>query len=389
VINLYLLEYALNSILREKLKSLFIVTVFTLLVFLLSSVFFITSSIKYELDSTLDALPEIIVQNQQASRTIDIDTNVADKILNIAGVSNATPRVWGYYYFKNEDVYFTLVGIDEFEKPYKKSLQNAIKLFDSKHTDAMLVGNGVFKMLKKHYYKEYLNFIKPDGSLKKIYIDGVFDTKTALESNDIIVMSNENVRDIFGIDETKATDIVVKIPNKNEINTIAYKIKTLYPNARVITKEDIKVSYQNIFDYKSGLFLALFVVSIFTFFIIIYDKTSGATSEQKREVGILKALGWRVDDVLKEKFYEGFILSFFSYMLGVMLSAFYVYILKAPFLRDIFIGYSNLKPPFELVFIFNFQSLFIVFLLSVPIYIFATIIPSWKIATKDADEVMR
>lgn len=389
MINLYLLEYALNSILREKLKSLFIVTVFTLLVFLLSSVFFITSSIKYELDSTLDALPEIIVQNQQASRTIDIDTNVADKILNIAGVSNATPRVWGYYYFKNEDVYFTLVGIDEFEKPYKKSLQNAIKLFDSKHTDAMLVGNGVFKMLKKHYYKEYLNFIKPDGSLKKIYIDGVFDTKTALESNDIIVMSNENVRDIFGIDETKATDIVVKIPNKNEINTIAYKIKTLYPNARVITKEDIKVSYQNIFDYKSGLFLALFVVSIFTFFIIIYDKTSGATSEQKREVGILKALGWRVDDVLKEKFYEGFILSFFSYMLGVMLSAFYVYILKAPFLRDIFIGYSNLKPPFELVFIFNFQSLFIVFLLSVPIYIFATIIPSWKIATKDADEVMR
>jgi ABC-type lipoprotein release transport system permease subunit len=93
--------------------------------------------------------------------------------------------------------------------------------------------------------------------------------------------------------------------------------------------------------------------------------------------------------VLKEKFYESFIISFFSYLLGVGLSFAFVYIFKAPLIRDIFIGYSDLLPPFELPFVFDVQTLFLVFFLSVPIYIAATIIPSWRVATLEADEVIR
>jgi ABC-type antimicrobial peptide transport system permease subunit len=163
----------------------------------------------------------------------------------------------------------------------------------------------------------------------------------------------------------------------------------MYPDTRVITTQDLKVSYQNIFDYKSGLFLALFIVALFTFFIIIYDKSSGLSSEEKREIGVLKAIGWRVDDVIKEKFYESFIISLFSYALGVGVALAYVYLLKAPLLRDIFVGYSQLKTDFELPFVFDIQTLFLVFFLSVPIYMAATIIPSWRVATLEADEVIR
>ena len=241
----------------------------------------------------------------------------------------------------------------------------------------------------KNYYKEYFNFIKPNGTLKRVDIVGVFDGDTQLESNDMIVMSKDNVREIFDIDESMATDIVVKVLNPDEVQTIASKIKLLFPDSRIVTKNDLKISYQNIFDYKSGIFLALFIISLFTFFIIIYDKASGLSSEEKREIGILKAIGWRVDDVLKEKFYEGFIISFIAYILGVLLAFGFVYILQAPLLQNIFTGYSQLKTSFELPFVFDIQTLFLVFFLSVPVYIAATIIPSWKSATLDADEVIR
>ena len=387
-INIYLIEFAINAILRQKSKNIFIVIVFTLLTSLLSSVFFITNSIKYELNMTLEALPQIIVQNTKGGRHYDIDISKVDDILAISGISDVVPRVWGYYYFEQAEVYFTLVGIDEFESQYKETLTSLSKKFDFSR-DSMYLGKGVKRIMGENYYKEYFNFIKPDGSVKKILFGGVFDSDIELEANDVIVMSKANVRDIFELNEEMATDIVVRVSNPNEIDTIALKIKQIMPEVRVITNEAIKVSYENIFNYKSGIFLALFIISIFTFFIIIYDKASGLSSEEKKEVGILKAIGWRVEDVLKEKFYESFILSFFAYLLGIVVSFAYVYLFQAPLLRDIFIGYSNLKPSFELPFVFDIQTLVLVFFLSVPIYIASIIIPSWRVATLDADEVIR
>jgi ABC-type lipoprotein release transport system permease subunit len=387
-INLHLIEYAINSILRAKTKNIFITIIFTLLVFLLSSIFFISNSIKYELNQTINSLPQIIVQNIKGGKSYDIPVSVADKLLDIKGVSDAIARVWGYYYFKKAGVNFSLVGINSYETQYKKNFDDIVDTFDL-HTNSMVVGVGVKKILEDNYYQDYFNFIKPNGEFKKLKIAGIFKEATQLESNDLIIMSQDNLRDIFDMKNKMATDIVVKVNNPVEIPMIVSKIKLLYPSARIITNEDLKISYQNIFDYKSGIFLTLFIISLFTFFMIIYDKASGLTSEQKKEIGILKAIGWTIDDILKEKFIEGLLISLISYLLGVLLAFIFVYILQAPLLRDIFEGYSILKTNFVLPFVLDFQTIFLVFFLSVPIYIFATIIPSWKIATLDADEAIR
>lgn len=387
-INFYIVEYAINSLLRQKYKTVFVTLVLTLLIFLLSSIFFITSSMKHELHATVDALPEITVQKIKAGRHDEIDVDVIDAILELNGVESAVARVWGYYYFQNAGVNFTLMGIDEYEEQYKKSFVAAVSKLDFTKP-SMLVGEGVKRVMDANYYKEYFNFIKPDGTLKRVDIGAVFKAETELESNDVILMSKESVREIFDMKENKATDIVVRVANFNEVATIASKIKLLYPDTRVITKDDLKISYQNIFDYKSGIFLALFTTALFAFFIIIYDRASGLSSEQKREIGILKAIGWRVDDVLREKFYEGFIVSLFAYLVGIILALAFVYIFHAPLLREIFSGYSQLKTSFALPFVLDVQTLALLFFLTVPLYIAAIIIPSWRSATLEADEVIR
>ena len=391
-INLYLIEFAINAILRAKGKNIFIMVVFTTLVALLSSIFFITSSIKYELDTTVESLPDIIVQKIKAGREYDIETNRVDNIISIAGVESGSPRVWGYYYFANAGVNFSIVGINQYEEQYKSSLESIVEKIDFDKLEAnnsMLLGRGVREIMKKSYYRDYFNFIKPNGKLKRVYIAGVFNAETNLESNDMIILPQKDAREIFGMSEDMATDIVVRVSNPQEIPTVAGKIKLLYPDTRVITKDDLKVSYQNIFDYKSGVFLALFTISIFTFFIIIYDKTSGLSSQEKQEIGVLKAVGWSIDDILKEKFYEASIISIISYTLGIIIAFGFVYIFHAPILRGIFEGYSQLKTDFSLPFLFDIQTLFLIFFLSVPIYIGATIIPAWRASSLDVDEVIR
>ena len=390
--NTFLFDFSVLSIFRRGSKNIFIFFVFTLLIFLLSSVLFISNSIKSELDTTLNELPDITVQKLEAGRAVNMPLSRINKLLAIEGVKAVVPRVWGYYYFANAGVNFSVVGIDSFEDQYRDLYTKLCKKFDFdtlKSGSGMLVGSGVKKILNNNFYSGYFNFIKPDGGLVKIKIAGVFNGDTKLESNDVIVLPIKKAREIFGISKDEAVDFVLKVANPTEIPNIAAKITALYPDTRVITKEELSISYQNLFDYKGGLFLALFVISAFTFFMIIYDKASGVSSDEKREIGILKAVGWTIDDILKEKFYEAFIISFVSFITALCLSIFYVYFLNAPLLKNIFIGYSSLKPAFDLPFSFDFQTFAIIFFLTVPIYIAATIIPSWRVASMDADEVMR
>jgi len=390
--NFLLLDYAIRSLMRRFGKSFFIFLILSLLIFLLASVLMIADSIKLELNSTLKTLPQITLQRFIAGKQSDVPIERVDALLDIEGISAITPRVWGYYYFKPAGVNFSVVGIDAYEEQYSETLSKLVQNVDMKRLEkenGMIVGEGVKKVLSENYYDGFFNFITPEGKWQRIFIAGVFHSDLALESNDLIILSKKLAYTIFGMDESKATDIVVKVANVKEIATIVQKITARYPDMRAITQDDIRVSYQNIFDYKSGFFLSLFSVCAFAFFIIIYDKMSGLSSEEKREIGILKAIGWGSDDILKEKFYESFMIAMSAFLLGISLALFYVYALQAPLLRNLFMGYSELKPTFILPFSFNLSMVVLLFLLSVPIYIAATLIPSWRASSLDADEVMR
>ncbi len=388
--NLYLLEYAIEALLRQKRRNLFIMIIYTLLVFLLSGAIFIAHSLRDEMVRNVDALPEIIVENTKGGRHTDIDTRYAERFLQIPGVASAVPRVWGYYYFQKARVYFSLVGVDMFEEPYTKTLQQITQRFDfDDDPNIMIIGKGVAATLKKSYYNDGFNFLTPQKEVLHLKIGGIFDDATLLESNDLVFVSQINARKILGIAQDKASDIALKIPNENEIATVASKIRLLLPQAKVITKESLKTAYKEMFDFKSGIFLALFSIALFTFFMIVYERLSGVTSEEKKEVGILKALGWRVDDILKEKFYEAAVVSLMSFLLGIGGALVYVYVLQAPLLRNVFIGYDGLKPPLEIPFTLDTQSVALLFFATVPVYIAATLFPAWRLATQDADEVMR
>ncbi|MBK7105294.1 MAG: FtsX-like permease family protein [Ignavibacteriae bacterium] len=391
--NFKLLEFTLNFLQRRFVKKISVIFVFSLLVFLLVSVFTISSSIKKELEITVDSLPELIVQRMVGGRQTLIPIERVYKIATLPGVSNVNERIWGYYYFVNENVNFTIVGLDFDLKSYKENYNDIINFYSDKidtvSSPFIIAGEGVINLLEKNFYKKYFVFNKAKGGKLEAKILGSFTSESNLETNDIILMPVNYVRELFDMPENFANDIIVQIPNPNEIEIVKQKLQNLFPDCRIVSKDDIEASYQNIFDYKSGIFLALLISAFISFFILIYDKSSGLSKEDQREIGILKAVGWQTENILQMKFIEGIFISLFSFFLGTSLALFYVFNLQAPLLRNIFTGVSKLKPSFQLIPFVDFNILFLIFILTVPIYILATIIPSWRAAIIDADEVMR
>ncbi len=386
-----LLTFALEAIGRRGGKNAAVGIIFALLVALLASVLLTSRSLQSEVEKTLSALPDITVQKLQGGRQGLIESDRVYAIETIPGVTWARERVWGYYYFQNAGVNFTLVGLDFFLPAYEESLNAAIRNFDIAtwmDRDFMIVGEGVERTLHANYYKEYFNFILPDGAMKKVELAGTFAAGTALQSSDTILLPVTLARTLLNAPEGLATDITVAVANPEEVAMVATKISRLYPDTRVITKTDLAGSYQNLFDYKGGLFLSLFITALASFFILLLDK-SGMGLAERREIGILRALGWRMEEVIRLKLLESGIVAFTAYLLGIFIALGYVFMLQAPGIVALFEGYSVLKPAFELPVVIDLSLLGLIFLATVPLYMAAVIFPAWRAATIDADEVMR
>lgn len=393
--NKYLLEFAIFALIRNKIKNGFIFIVLSILVLFLSSFLIISSALKQEVLSFTNLFPSIIAQKQRGMKHIDLDEKIINEIVKIQGVESAEARVWGYYKYDYgiKTGVFSIIGIGEFEENYRKNLNKIAdektEIFDT-NKSYMLVGKGVYELLKQDYHSKYFNFIKPDRSIKSVEILAVFKQDLGLYSNDVMLLSKENAREILGMDKNKATDIFIQIPNEEEIPTISLKIRSMFPDMNIITKEDILINFSNLFDYKNGFFISLFSISLLTFFMIVFDKISGVKSEEKQEIAILRALGWKISDLIKEKFYESFIVSFFAYMSGIFLAYVFIYVFDLSLFKDIFSGLrSDFSNEFSLPFVFDLQILFLIFVAIIPIYIAATIIPSWKIASFETQSVLR
>jgi len=90
----------------------------------------------------------------------------------------------------------------------------------------------------------------------------------------MIMMDIDLARTILGVKEGYSTDIVLQVPNKEEFETIKNKLIVTHFDMRVIQKNDLKRYYKNLFNYKGGLFIVLYLIVMVTFMLIIYQRYS-------------------------------------------------------------------------------------------------------------------
>ncbi|MEV9528366.1 FtsX-like permease family protein [Aliarcobacter butzleri] len=375
---------------KSKHFAIFLISIF--IVFLTSSILFIKNSLQKEISDALENQSDFIIQKTVANKIKDIDTSLIDEFYEINGVSKVTQRVYGQYYFMPENVYFTIIGIDFFEETTNqdlKELLNFLNISKFLEKDSMIIGNGVKKVLDKYAYFDSYDFKLENENSKNIKIFKDLPKEANLIANDLIIMDINIAKKILDIKPDFATDIVLDVPNPLERQNVKEQILLKESNIRILQKDELKKEYENIFNYKGGIFLILFIVVIFTFILVLYQRYSMISSNDKREIGILKAVGWSIKDIIKLKIIENFIVAFMAFIIGVIFAYIFVFILQAPILKNIFIGFSNIKNDFILNQNIKISNLITLFLFFMVPFLSAVLIPVWKIAVIDATKSMK
>ena len=379
-------------LLKHKSKHIAIFIISILIVFLISSVLFISNSLKKEAFSTLENQSDFVIQKINSEKILDTPISWIEDFSSINGIKNTQQRVYGQYYFMPENVYFTIVGLDLFEENTNKNLKELLKILnisDFLQKDSMIIGNGIKKIFDKYHYFDSYDFKLSNNKLTTVKIFKDLPQEANLVANDLIIMDINLAKIILNINEEDSTDIVLNVPNNLERQNIKEQLILKHSNIRILQKESLKKEYENMFNYKGGIFLVLFIVVIFTFILILYQRYSMISSNDKKEIGILKAVGWSIKDIIKLKIIENFIVGFMAFIIGIIISYIFVFILNAPILKNIFIGFSNIQNDFILNPNIDFTIIVTLFLFFIIPFLSAILIPVWKISIIDANESMK
>lgn len=386
------LHFLLILLVRYKKKYISTFFLSTLLIFIVSAVVFISSSIKHDTFITLENQADFTIQRYKAGKVLNTPQEWIDEFLQINGVSNAQGRIYGTHYYEPKEEYFTIVGLDFYDKQVVQSLQTLVDSIDIEkflEKKNMIIGSDVKKFFDEFHYFEYYPFRPPDRSIEKVFIYDSFAKESDILSRDMIIMDISLARKILGVEDGFVTDIVLSTPNPQEIQTVDIKLRISHFDTRIIKKEDIKKYYENLFNYKGGIFLVLYIVVILAFSLLLYQRYSMISTADSKEVALLRQVGWQIKEILWFKITENLILIVSAYILGVFIAYFYVYILDAPILKYIFLGYSNLITDTSFSPFISLKELFLIFLFFVIPFIATIIFPIWRLSTKEPTEVMR
>lgn len=368
----FLLDHALSTLWRRKGKNLGLVTVYALVVFLLASVTLFSHALKREAALILEAGPEVLVQRMVMGRHDLIPESHLKTVRAIRGVRAVEGRLWGYFFDPVTGANYT------FTASAGRGLAPG----------EILIGNGLARARGADPGSS-ISFRGAGGKLFPFDVKGVLDPGSELVSADLLLLTPETFRAFFGLPPHIFTDLAVTVGNPREAVKIAEKIAARLPDARPILKREILRTYDSLFDWRSGMVLTLLVGALGAFVIFTWDRASGLSAEERREIGILKAIGWETGDILRMKTWEGAAISLTAFFLGWLLAYLHVFSFGAPLFEQALKGWSTLYPRYALTPVVDGFQLTTLFLLTVLPYSLAVVAPVWRAATADPDAVMR
>lgn len=381
-----LLDFALRYLLRHKWRQIGLFAVHSFVVFLLGSVLLLAAALKHEAALSLASAPTVMVQRMSAGRHALMDTRVAAAIAGIRGVRRVSPRWWGYYYDPPTKATYTFLAAEP-SVELAVSLESGAGLNPTEPWGCV-IGEGVAKarMLEPG---DLIPVKGADGRLYALRITGVFSGTSRLLTHDLILMQPIAWRAIFAVPMNMATDLAVDVSNPDEVETVIRKILERLPDVRAINRDTVLSTYDAVFNWRSGMITLAYSGALAAFLVLSCGRALGLTANETRDLGVLKAVGWTVSDVLELKIWESTSLSVLAFLTGSMAAYGHVFHGHSLVLQPLLQGWSVLFPALELQPHGAMLQLFTVFLLTVVPYVVFTLGPAWRAAIIDPQTALR
>lgn len=384
-----LLAFSLSSLVRRKARSLALGGGLVFAVALIAAVVFLTESLRAAAERAHAAYPDIVVQKLVGGRPTTIAGGESDKLRDIPSVRSVAPRIWGYVFVPALQGNVTIVGTGEGASPV--SVANGVL------AEGRDLQRGAHEMVAGVELATFLGMVPGDelglpGATQDAHalkLVGTFRSSLDLWTADVILVDEADARALLGVPPESATDLAVNLANPQEARVVARSITERIPGARVVERDLLTRVYHLAYGRRAGLVLGATIPAILALLVLAWDRASGIGPEERKEIAVLKAVGWSTSDVLWAKLFESVLVGASATALGLLLGYAWVFWFGAPGLRPALVGWSVLYPRAPLVPAVDLAQLLGIGLAVLGPFVLASIVPAWRAATADPLETMR
>ncbi len=394
-----LASYALGNVLKYRTRSVAIILALFISTSILCSVEFIREGVITDVSASIDEGPDIVLQRLTGGRQTPIPDTWMTNVTNTSGVRMATPRVWGYSDVGSGNL-LTVMGVNATEYG---SMLNAVgtdvlesgRFLNSTDYRKMVVGQGIVDIMAAAAIPlqvqegTLLSLIAFDGELIEFEVIGIFNSDSKIYSYDLILTDLQSAREVLGYTNTSYTDLAIWTDFGADLNSVAFRLDNQLAEARVLTSDAIQDSMLKAYTNRAGFTALLWLIVLLAVVLLAFTASSAGSEEARREVGLLKALGFDTVDILEIRMLESVTVSLLGVSLGISFAIIFDFILGAPLLAGYILGWSLVLLHGGIPLGISFSTLFTVYAVGLVPILVAVVVPSWRNSITEPDIVLR
>jgi len=354
---------------------------------------FIKDGIYKDALNTVSTLPDITVQQTAGGRVSYVQEELAKEISADPSLRKVVPRAWGYVPLVVPGggiASYTLMGVDVGSAFSSQDISLAIgsgRFLSASDKNCAVVGK-IFAAQNKVDLGGTILLTDESGNETAFTIIGIFKSSSQIHTADLIVTDIESARTFLGYSRNESSDLAVYLKEPQFADQVSKDILVSRKNVRALTKEDLATAIKQGYDGKAGIFQLAWLILLLSVLVLAWAQASSISLEMKKEIGVLKAIGWSILDIIELKMMEVVIIGLGGILCGILFGMFFVY-MGAPLVKQYFLGWAVVYPQFPLPISIEGSSIFLLFVIGLFPLSAATIFPAWLTGTIEPDSAIR
>ncbi|HVA45361.1 MAG TPA: FtsX-like permease family protein [Pirellulales bacterium] len=303
-----------------------------------------------EAAQSIDAGADLYVTGRQFGRSVPLPLDAADKIAALPGVTSAVPRIVGRLAIGEERHSVVVLGMPPDKLPESASLVDG-RWFTADDSNELVVGSALAAGLK----------VKVDALLPPFYqnrqgeriskVVGIFSHDAPLWQANLMFTSFKTAARLFD-QPALATDILVRCRTGSEEELAAAFHRQLHwtgpdgsrLDVRVTSRQELEALWAAAAAHRDGVFQLHWMLALSVAVLAVLVTSAYGTSQRRSEVAVLKAIGWRTDEVLVRSGVEGLLLGLAGAAVSVLIAWVWLRGMNGYGIADLFLPTLGLQP---------------------------------------------